>query len=204
MNSFFQDNNIRIPEQYFVDNLNYPVFIKPYDGSCSVGIKIVNSKNELTEDLVSNPKNMFMQYLPPSVYDEYTIDMYYNKHSELTCLVPRKRIEIRSGEINKGVTLKNKVYNFILSKLSKISGVIGCLTLQVFVNKTNIDEIYGIEINPRFGGGYPLSYHAGANFPKWIIEEYIFNKEIPIFESWESNLLMLRYDDEVLIHRYYE
>lgn len=59
----------------------------------------------------------------------------------------------------------------------------------------------GIEVNPRFGGGYPLSYLAGANFPKWIMEEYLLNKEITDnFNSWESNLLMLRYDNEILVH----
>jgi carbamoyl-phosphate synthase large subunit len=48
-----------------------------------------------------------------------------------------------------------------------------------------------------------LSYLAGGNFPKWIIEEYILNKEnIEVFHDWEKNLLMLRYDDEVLVHNY--
>ena len=64
-------------------------------------------------------------------------------------------------------------------------------------------KIYGIEINPRFGGGYPLSYLAGANFPKWIIEEYLLDKTIDDkFNSWENDLLMIRYDDEVLVHGY--
>jgi carbamoyl-phosphate synthase large subunit len=31
--------------------------------------------------------------------DEYTCDAYYGKDSELKCVVPRKRIEVRDGEV---------------------------------------------------------------------------------------------------------
>ena len=45
------------------------------------------------------------------------------------------------------------------------------------------------------------SYLAGGNFPRWIIKEYLLNETlIPVCNNWEENLLMLRYDDEVLIH----
>ena len=67
--------------------------------------------------------------------------------------------------------------------------------------KQQSQSIYGIEINPRFGGGYPLSYLAGANFPQWLIQEYLTtDDEIPFFNDWEQNLMMLRYDDKVLVH----
>jgi carbamoyl-phosphate synthase large subunit len=56
-----------------------------------------------------------------------------------------------------------------------------------------------IEINPRVGGGIPLSYQAGANFPRWLLEEYILNQEIEYFDDWESNLTMLRYDGQVFV-----
>ena len=57
-----------------------------------------------------------------------------------------------------------------------------------------------IEINPRFGGGYPLSYSAGANYPGWLIAEYLQGKQLSKFSSWQANLLMLRYDQQILIH----
>ena len=69
---------------------------------------------------------------------------------------------------------------------------------QFFVHKES-KNIFGIEINPRFGGGFPLSYEAGANFPKWIIEEYLLSKKINFYDSWEKNLLMLRYNKEIYI-----
>ena len=57
----------------------------------------------------------------------------------------------------------------------------------------------GIEINPRFGGGYPLSYNAGGNFPELLIREYFLNEAIEYFDNWKDDMLMLRYDDAVYI-----
>jgi carbamoyl-phosphate synthase large subunit len=88
---------------------------------------------------------------------------------------------------------------FLKDKLGYIEGAIGCLTVQVFLNRIS-GRIIAIEINPRFGGGYPLSYRAGANYPLWLINEYFDNKPIQYSDSWEDQLLMLRYDDEVIIH----
>lgn len=201
---FFKENGIEVPMSVDKNNPTFPLFIKPYDGSLSKDTFLINKNDELTEYHFSNKKLMFMEYIDPQFYDEYTIDAYYNKSNNLICAVPRKRIFVRAGEINKGVTKKNELLNYIKYSLSHIDGAIGCLTIQFFLNKIN-NRAVAIEINPRFGGGYPLSYLAGANFPKYIIQEYILNENIDSYiEDWEKNLLMLRYDDEILLKNYEE
>jgi carbamoyl-phosphate synthase large subunit len=142
---------------------------------------------------------MFREYLNPESHTEFTVDLYYDRSSRLKCIVPRQRIEIRGGEVSKGVTRKNKLIHFLSDRIEFLDGARGCITLQVFVHN-DTENVYGIEINPRFGGGYPLSYHAGANYPKWIIEEYYLNKEINRFDEWKDNLLMLRYDEEIIVN----
>lgn len=203
MNDFFEKNDIEIPQQ--VDKLKptFPLFIKPYDGSLSKDTFLIQKESELTEYHYENPKLMFMEYIDHSKHYEYTVDTYYDKKGNLKCIVPRKRIFVRAGEVNKGVTSRNEIIEYIKRRLFHIEGAIGCLTMQFFYNPET-KRIIGIEINPRFGGGYPLSYLAGANYPKYIIDEYILNKEIDYFDNWEDNLLMLRYDDEVLVRNYEE
>lgn len=203
INSFFEDSGIPIPRSIDKDKPTFPLFIKPYDGSLSKDIFLIKDESDLTEYHMTNPKLMFMEYVDPESHDEYTVDCYYNKQNELSCVVPRKRIFVRAGEVNKGVTHKNEIVSFVKEKLGKIEGAVGCLTMQFFFNSAT-KHIIGIEINPRFGGGFPLSYLAGANYPKFLIEEYILGKEISYFEDWEDNLLMLRYDDEILVRNYEE
>lgn len=201
INDFFIDKGVEIPTPMNKNALTFPLFIKPYDGSLSKDIFLINKEEELTEYHLTNPKLMFMEYIDTKLYDEYTVDCYYNKNNELCCAVPRKRIFVRAGEINKGVTHKNELVGFIKDKLQHIDGAIGCLTMQFFFNQ-NTKRIVAIEINSRFGGGYPLSYLAGANYPKWLIQEYILDETVGYTDDWENNLLMLRYDAEVLVKGY--
>lgn len=201
INQFFENHGICIPQQYNLDNLRFPVFVKPYDGSLSKGIFTAYCAEDIKIEHYADPKLMFMEYIAPEDYDEFTVDCYYDKASELKCVVPRKRIFVRAGEVNKGVTKKNVIVTEFNQKLKHISGARGCLTIQVFLHKTE-DKILGIEINPRFGGGYPLSYLAGANYSQWVIREYLLNQKIEEFSAWSDNLLMLRYDAEVLVNDY--
>jgi len=71
----------------------------------------------------------------------------------------------------------------------------GVITLQLFL--TADKKIKFIEINPRFGGGVPLSIKAGANFPKWILQELLGQQPNIRFDGFKDNLIMLRYDSEV-------
>lgn len=142
-----------------------------------------------------------MEYIDPQYHDEYTVDTYYNNDGKLCCVVPRKRVFVKDGEINKGLIIKNCIIDLFKSKIPIIKGAKGCITIQVFLN-IYTNRIIGIEINPRFGGGYPMSYLSGANFPKWLIEEYLLNKEIGYFDNWEDNLLMLRFDNEIIVRNH--
>lgn len=197
--SFFLEHDIETPQIYEKHSLKYPLFIKPFDGSMSADTYYIESHKDITERHLTNDRFMFMEYMDSSLYNEFTIDMYYDRNGILRCLVPRKRIEVRGGEINKGITAKGYVFEFLKKKLHTLNGAAGCVTMQLFYNPNN-HHIKAIEMNPRFGGGYPLAYLAGANYPQFIIQEYLLNEPIEHFDDWEDKLLMLRYDNEVLIH----
>lgn len=195
---FFTSLNIDTPKSIDRSQLTFPCFVKPYDGSRSIGAAKLGHAKDLTESVRSDPKLMFMEYIDSS-FDEYTVDAYFDRQSRLRCLVPRHRLEVRDGEISKGVSRKNHVYDYLLQRLKTVQGARGCLTVQLFA-KPNGQRYAALEINPRFGGGYPLSYAAGANYPGFLIDEYLLSKEVQFFDCWETDLLMLRYDTQVLTH----
>ena len=201
IHDFFDSIKLNRAQEYSKENLHFPLFVKPIDGSRSQGLHLLHSKEDLTDEILSNPKNMFLEYISHSEFSEFTTDIYFNKNSKIISIVPRERIFVRDGEVNKACTRKNAILKVIAEKFKNIKGLRGCITLQVFKNK--IDTIIGIEINPRFGGGFPLSYLAGANFPRWIIKEYLLNLPVAVYkEDWKDNTLMLRYDAEVITYDY--
>lgn len=199
---FFEEKGIHTAREYDLNNYSFPMFIKPYNGSRSVDTYLVRNEKELKPKHLNNDRLMLLEYLDHQKHDEYTCDLYYDKSNTLKCAVPRKRIEVRDGEVNKGVTCRNELELLIRKHLEVIPGASGCLTAQFFMNKTT-GKITGIEINARFGGGFPLTYLSGANYPGWIIREYLLKETISEqFDCWEDQLLMLRYDHEILVHGY--
>lgn len=195
---FFEQHGIRVPQPIDKHNPTFPMFAKPYDGSLSTNLHYIKTADELTQEILDDPKLLFMEYIDKSVYKEYTVDMYYGRDHHVKCIVPRERIEIRAGEINKGRTAKNEILSFLKEKLEYIEGCVGCICVQMFFHPDTHDMV-GIEINPRFGGGYPLSYMCGGNFPELLIREYFLNERVSYFDSWKNGMLMLRYDDAVYV-----
>ncbi len=196
----FRNLDFRWPKRFdSVASAHLPVFIKHHSGSSALGAEVITSTVNVRGRDFDPEVFMIEEYLNPLDWEEYTVDLYYDRNSTLKCLVPRLRIATRAGEISKGITRRHHVYDFVLERMKELAGARGCITLQLFASRSS-GEFRGIEINPRFGGGYPLSYRAGANYPEWLIREYLLDESVPFFDSWEPDLLMLRYDEAVYRH----
>ena len=195
---FFEKHGIRVPSPISKDHPTFPLFAKPYDGSLSTNLHYIKTAEELTAEILEDPKLIFMEYIDKQYYKEYTVDMYYGRDHKVKCIVPRERIKIRAGEINKGLTEKEPLTNYLYSRLGTIDGCIGCICIQVFLNPESCDVV-GIEINPRFGGGYPQTYQAGGNYAEYIIREYYLGETIDYYDNWKNHLLMLRFDDAIYV-----
>lgn len=195
---FFADKGINVPQYYNKHNIKFPVFARLRNGSSSKGILQADSIDDIPLSVWNNRNYIFSEYLSPLVYKEYTIDMYFSRDHVLKCLVPRLRIETRGGEVSKSKTAKNHLVDYLKQRFDFLPHAAGCINMQLFYNETEA-VIYGIEINARFGGGYPLSYHAGADYPSMLIREYFLDQHIDYSDNWKDDLLMLRYDDEIIV-----
>ncbi|WP_067515001.1 ATP-grasp domain-containing protein [Endozoicomonas ascidiicola] len=198
---FFTENSIDTPRVLSESDINklkdsdFPLLIKPWDGSCSIGVNKVNSLEELTF-FKHHVKNAIVQEYIQG--DEYTCDAYVDFSGKVRCVVPRKRLETRAGEVSKGLTVNDpEIISAVTNVVEKLPHAVGCMTVQCF--KQPDGRICFIEINPRFGGGHPLSLHAGADFPKWIIQELTGQPCEATQDCWQDDLAMLRYDDEIIV-----
>jgi carbamoyl-phosphate synthase large subunit len=173
----------------------YPFLVKPSGGSSSIGVAVVRDRTQL--EAATRGGGFIAQTLATGV--EHTIDFLASREGKCLCAVPRRRFEVRAGEVSKGMTVRSPALEGLASRLCEaLPGAYGCLNVQVF-----LDEATGtmnvIEINPRFGGGFPLSWEAGARYPRWIIEELLGLPSTATATSWRDRLVMLRYDDAVFV-----
>lgn len=175
---------------------DFPVFVKPPSGSSSIGAEKVGSLVQLDYRHARSPDLLVMEMVTG---DEYTVDVYVDLTGVPRCAVPRRRLEVRAGEVSKGLTVRDAaIIDASMAVATALPAAFGCITLQCF--KRPNGEVTFIEINARFGGGYPLSWHAGANYPKWLLQE-VRGDRPDFLDSidWRDNLAMLRYDDELIV-----
>lgn len=173
--------------------LRGPVVAKPRSGSSGIGVVFADSLDALMIDRLD--ETYIIQTRAPGF--EVTVDFAVGKTGRVLGIVPRRRIEVRGGEVSKGVTVDYaEVIDVAREVATRLPGAHGALNVQVFFEPSS-GEINIIEINPRFGGGYPLAHLAGANFFDALLRDGR-GEEVDEL-SWEPGTLLLRYDAEVIV-----
>lgn len=146
------------------ERTRYPLVVKPADGMGSEGIFFAKNRREL-EFFYGYVDNALVQECASGL--EYTVDVLCDFFGEPVYIVPRIRLEVRSGEVTKSrVDLQRKVIEEterLLFLLNKEGQVCGPMTIQCFWEEAE-QSLKFIEINPRFGGGVPLAFAAGADY----------------------------------------
>ncbi len=201
---FFDRYHIPAPKTYTPkeilrkadEEITYPLIVKPCDGMGSEGVFRVKTRREL---------EFFTEYVPKALVqdcargEEYTIDVLCDFDGNPIYIVPRVRLEVRSGEVVKSrIALTQKVIDetaALLEALNREGTVIGPMTIQCFYEEET-QEVSFIEINPRFGGGVPLSFAAGADYAGALLA-MAGGEAIPYREEGLRRVTMMRYDQSV-------
>lgn len=176
----------------------FPCFVKPADGSRSVGAARMETRQALESRIkAEGHENDIVESLGTGV--EVTVDAYVSpKTGKCLCVVPRRRLEVRDGEVSKGKTIDApEIIELVRQVTEALPGARGVICVQMFWDPET-HQIQLMEINPRFGGGYPLTDASGAHFSRWLIEEDL-DMPVSAHERWARNLVMLRYDQSVFI-----
>jgi len=173
----------------------FPLVAKPVRGSASIGLARVHDGDELRTAVRGG--EYIVQTIAPG--REFTVDVLVDREGRARCAVPRLRIEVRAGEVSKGMTVRHPHLEGLARQLCEARpGAYGVTTVQLFYDEAS-GETSVIEINPRFGGGFPLAWRAGAHYPRWILEELLGLPPTVRDDGWRDGLVMLRYDEAVFV-----
>ena len=184
------------PEDVLRDNnWKFPVILKPRGGSASVGVHGVASR-QLLEALAAEGRDLIVEEKAEG--REFTINAYVNREGRCLCAVPHLRVEVRAGEVSKGITVRDPELIELGTRIAnRLPGAFGALNIQAFADQNR--PIHVSEINARFGGGYPLAHRAGAEMSTWLLEEALGLPLTASADNWEAGMTMLRYDDAVFL-----
>lgn len=161
--------------------IEFPLFMKPRWGSGSIGLESIADMEEL--DIYYNllMKKIKKTILATaSVGDEYImiqekltgsefgLDIMNDLTGKNVAVSVKQKLAMRAGETDKAVTVDLPEVREMGKKIGEALGHIGNLDVDIM---QRADGAYCVlELNPRFGGGYPFSYEAGVNMPKAIIQ----------------------------------
>lgn len=166
----------------------FPLFLKPRWGSGSIGLETVEDMEEL--DIVYSllfKKIKKTILATASIGDEYILiqeklggkefglDIMNDLDGNNVGVSVKQKLAMRAGETDKAITVDLPEVREMGRKIGEALGHIGNLDVDI-MQRANGDFCV-LELNPRFGGGYPFSYEAGVNMPlaiiKWLRHETV-------------------------------
>ena len=172
----------------------FPAFIKPKDGSSSIDAFKVNNKDDLRLYATQVQDYIVQPFIEGK---EYTIDVFCDWEGNPISVVPRERIQVRAGEVLKTKITMDQVMIDEVNALCKAFNPCGALTVQL-IRDHETGEDYFIEINPRFGGGAPLSMKAGARSAESVLK-LLCGELISYHHEVTDGAIYSRFDQSVCI-----
>lgn len=173
-----------------------PLVVKPARGSASVGLQIVETWADLEQIAIANTDDLVVEQCLSGV--EYTVDLYVDRRGRVHCPVVRQRLEVRAGEVSKSQVIRDDELSSLAAKVVEtLPGAYGVLNVQMFSDGSNVGVI---EINARYGGGYPLTDKAGGTYSKWLVQEVATGANPPFDPDIRHGLTMLRWDEEIFVN----
>lgn len=202
LNTYLNDNGISavhtiLAKDYLDSNSDIPkLFVKPRMGAGSIDTFSVTSRR-LLEALVEETEDELIVQ-PCILGKEYGVDVYVDLLSNevITCFC-KEKLRMRAGETEKSLSVRNTDIEKLVKDAVLLLGLKGPLDVDV-MEENGI--YYILEINPRFGGGYPHAYMCGISFPEYIANN---GANIPNTVSdnfYMENVLAMKYS-EILIDK---
>lgn len=180
------------------------VVVKHRFGSGSSGLAIVSAgraEEAVAESLLTAPARSDTD---PTANDvvvqpklsgvEHGVDIVGAFHApgDLAAVLARRKLRMRAGETDKAVTVDPTPFAHSSALIAKAAGLTGLIDVDMFLDEAGRATV--IDINPRFGGGYPFAHLAGADVPLYYLAQAM---DIDIGQQWrlyETGVVSAKYE----------
>jgi carbamoyl-phosphate synthase large subunit len=176
-------------------DLPFPVFVKPRFGSAGADAHAAADRTELDFWLPRLPEPVVQEHLPGP---EITSDVLCLEDGRACAVVSRRRLEVRTGEVSKGVTVHDPDVVDLCVRIAEAIEARGPITVQCLLRDDGSPAF--TEVNARFGGGAPLGFAAGMSSPRWLLAQAAgMEVDLPQLGVYEVGLYMTRYDESLFL-----
>lgn len=194
---FFEACGLKAPRtvnDYRLYHAPYPCFIKPKDGSSSINAFKVENESELKGYAEQVGDYIVQPFIGGT---EYTVDIFCDYEGDPIFITPRIRVAVRAGEVLKTeIAMDEKIIDECRKLIAEFQPC-GPMTVQLIREETTGDDYY-IEINPRFGGGAPLSMKAGARSAEAVLK-LLSDEKIDYSDVIDDGAVYSRFDQSVCV-----
>jgi len=173
--------------------LAFPLFIKPRVGRGAVGAHVLHGERDLEYYLATVEAPIVQEYLSGP---EFTIDVLCDSRGRPISIVPRERVVIRSGVIDRGRTVESPALMELAERVCDVFLFMGALNIQC---RMRGDVAAVFEINPRFSGGIDLTIAAGADFPEMLVQMALGHRMVPRLGEFRDDLWICKYEAAVFV-----
>ena len=186
--------------------LRFPLVIKPRWGSASIGIdfpenleefdiayklQTIRLKRTILAEASKEDINNAMLIQEKISGKEFGMDILNDFNGNYVGTFVREKLSMRAGETDKAISVIDPRFEEIGRIIGQNLKHIGNLDCDVFLSD---DRLYVLELNPRFGGGYPFSHLAGVNIPAIYIEWLKGGTDIKKYIDYKAGIMFSKCD----------
>jgi carbamoyl-phosphate synthase large subunit len=197
--SLFVDNGIGSPPTWLPEvgpgTVEFPVLVKARHGFGSRGIYRCHDPRELEFFLGYATEDSMVQSCCRG--EEFSIDLFCDLDSRCLNAVPRTMIESKGGESIKGMTIADDQLVEVGRHVSETLRLVGPANVQCFREPDGTHVV--TDINPRFGGAFPLPTAAGSRYPELALALAAGERPEPRLGDYRAGLYMTRFFGELVL-----
>jgi carbamoyl-phosphate synthase large subunit len=191
--TFFEANGIASPPSWLPgdvpDDARYPLLVKPRVGFGSRHIYEARNRQELDLFLRYTPADSFVQQR--CLGEEFSVDVFCDLEGRCLNAIPRTMIQSKGGESIKGMTVKDWDLIRYGAHVAETLGLAGPANIQCFREEDGRHEV--TDVNPRFGGAFPLPTAAGSRYPELAMALANGERPEPCLGEFREGVVMTRF-----------
>jgi carbamoyl-phosphate synthase large subunit len=196
---FFEANGIPSPPTWLPGDLPaelpYPVLVKPREGFGARNMFRAHDRRELELFLERTPVESMVQ--AACTGEEFSIDVFCDLEGRCLSAIPRTMIESKGGESIKGMSIKDWELIEFGARVGEVLRLRGPATIQCFRTAPGRHEV--TDVNPRFGGAFPLPLAAGGRYPELALSLAAGERPEPRLGEFREGIVMTRFFSEVCL-----